>query len=277
MHPQLFWAYRGEVHPMGRYVTTQDTKLTAWWMLAGWVEVRCGHQVRRATAGQWMFPPNIGRIQRFSQDARILSISFRIDWPGGQSLYEMADTRILEAKAMPELGRAAIALCETVERMFPQASNHLFLETGTLDHHWEIHWAFAEWLRIHSRAMTRMGLTTVRPYSVDARLAKALLLIEQHALNRPFRQTALAKSTGLSVSHLNRLFTQHLGKPPRERYEERRLQAAVMLLEQSVRPMKTISADLGFSSPAHFTRWFKHRLKRTPGEYRQQYFQRGDA
>ena len=269
LHPQLVWVYRGEVHPLGRRVTTDDVKLTGWLMLAGSVEVRTGTGRWRASAGDWMFPPNLGRAQRFASRTRILSVSFRIDWPGGRSLYELRDARVIASARIPELERAAVALCATVERLFPGASNHLFLETGTLDDHWEIQRLFLDWLRAHAAAMARLRVPRVRPYATDERLGRALRAIEQHPLHRPFRERDLAAAAGLSVPHLHRLFARHSGATPRARFEERRLQSAATLVAQSDRPLKAIAADLGFSSPAHFSRWFRAKAGTPPSACRQ--------
>ena len=79
----------------------------------------------------------------------------------------------------------------------------------------------------------------------------------------------LSRAAGLSVAHFHRLYVGQTGKTPRERFEERRQQAAIMLVEQSPRPLKVISADLGFSSPSHFSRWFGKRVHSAPRARRQ--------
>ncbi len=268
LHPQLYWVYRGDVHPLGRRVTTGDPRLIAWLMLEGTVEVRSRAGRWQAGRGEWMFPPSHGRTQHFSPGAKILSVSFRVDWPGGRSLYDTSAGRVARAADFPRLERAAVALCRAVERRFPDSSNHLFLESGTLDAHWEIGRLFLDWLRAHAEAMGRLRIPAWRPHAPDERLGRALLAIEQHALHRPFRERDLAAAAGVSVPHLHRLFSRHAGTTPRTRYEERRHQTATLLLAQSDRPLKAIAADLGFSSPAHFSRWFRAKSGCAPSDYR---------
>lgn len=268
LHPQLFWIYRGDVHPLGRHVTTGDPRRIAWLMIEGSVDVKSRTGRWRAGPGEWMFPPGYGREQHFSPGARILSVSFRIDWPGGRSLYDPSPGYVAAAADFPRLERAATALWRTVERRFPDSSNHLFLESGTLDAHWEIGRLFLDWLRAYADAMARLGAPTWRPHAADGRLGRALLAIEQHPLHRPFRERDLAISSGVSVPHLHRLFGRHAGTTPRTRYEERRHQTATMLLAQTDRPLKAIAADLGFSSPAHFSRWFRAKSGCAPSAYR---------
>jgi AraC-like DNA-binding protein len=268
LHPQLFWIYRGDVHPLGRRVTTEDPRLTAWLLLEGSVEVRSRTGRWRARAGEWMFPPSHVRSQHFAPGTRIVSLSFRVDWPGGRSLYDTIHGRVVAATRHPRLERAATALCRTVERRFPDASNHLFLESGTLDAHWEISRLFLDWLRAYADAMADLETPTWRPHAADERLGRALLAVEQHPLHRPFRERDLALVAGLSMPHLHRLFARHAGATPRTRYEERRLQTASLLLAQSDRPLKAIAADLAFSSPAHFSRWFHAKSGLAPRAYR---------
>lgn len=268
LHPQLYWVYRGDVHPLGRRVTTGDPRLIAWLLLEGSVEVRARTGRWRAGRGEWMFPPSHGRTQHFSPGAQILSLSFRVDWPGGRSLYDTTAGRVARAADYPRLERTAVALCRAVERRFPDSSNRLFLESGTLDAHWEIGRLFLDWLRAHADAMARLGVPAWRPHAPDERLGRALLAIEQHPLHRPFRERDLAATAGVSVPHLHRLFARHAGATPRARYEERRHQTATMLLAQSDRPLKAIASDLGFSSPAHFSRWFRAKSGCAPSDYR---------
>ncbi len=270
LHPQLFWVYRGDVHPLGRRVETKDPRLIAWLLLAGSVEVRARAGRWRAAEGEWLFPPSHGRTQHFSAGAQILSLSFRVDWPGGRSLYDTSTACVAAAAEYPRLERTATALWRTVERSFPDASNHLFLESGTLDAHWEIGRLFLDWLRAYADAMARLGTPIWRPHAADERLGRALMAIEQHPLHRPFRERDLAAAAGVSIPHLHRIFARHAGATPRTRYEERRHQMAAMLLTQTDRPLKAIAADLGFSSPAHFSRWFRAKSGAAPSACRGQ-------
>lgn len=269
LHPQLFWVYRGEVHASGRNLRSEDSKLTCWLLAKGEVEVTSKLGVLHARAGSWVIPPTVGRYQHFSPDARFLSLSFRVDWPGGLALYDPGVGMVVAAQKYPVLEQVAVRLCELVERDFPQAGNQLFLEAGSLGQHWHLNLLFADWLGAFSAMMEQEGRQPVRPNATDLRLARALHYIDRHALNLPFRQAEMAGKAGLSVAQLHRLFNRYLGKTPTERYEERRQQTALMLVEQTNRPLKAISNDLGFSSAAHFSRWFNQRLGCSPSEHRQ--------
>lgn len=269
LHTQLIWVYRGEVHASGRDLRSEDAKLTCWLLLQGTVEIEGKRARHKAGPGHWVIPPTCGRHQRFSPEARILSLSFRVDWPGGVALYDPGSGLVVPAARFPDLARTAGRLCAEVEKEFPGAANHLFLEEGSLAQHWRIHRLFADWLEAFSALMDESGVRPFRPEALDLRLARALQHIDRHALNRPFRQRDAARQAGLSVAQLNRVFIRHLGKLPRDRYEERRRQAASLLLTQTARPLKAISADLGFCSPAHFSRWFTRSFGQPPNRFRQ--------
>lgn len=268
IHAQLLWSYRAAVHPAGRNAHARTPYLFAWLLRRGSCVTTCARGERRAVAGEWILPPTPPRHPRFSAGARIISVAFRLDWPGGQSLYDHGTGLVLPAHDFPQLEQTADALDDYLEREFPMASNQLFLQPSTVGQHWELHYLFAAWLRAYTQALEQFGVAPTRPREDAARLATAQQVIERHALHLPFRETELALEVGLSVPHLNRLFARHLGMTPGKRFEERRKQAALALVEQSQRPLKAISADLGFHSPAHFSRWFTQHLRTSPREYR---------
>ena len=84
----------------------------------------------------------------------------------------------------------------------------------------------------------------------------------------PVRRAGIARLAGLSTPHLRRLFIKNIGKSPKERFEEHRAKAAQALVKDSGKPLEAISVELGFSSPAHFSRWFPLRFKASPRDAR---------
>jgi AraC-like DNA-binding protein len=268
VHTQLLWSYRGLVHPKGRDSFSRGKTLFGWLLLHGSCTTKCPGGMAIARAGEWMLPPFGPRHQKFSRGARIISVAFRADWPGGQSLYDHGAGRVIKAADFPDLKARALEQLEYIEREFPQASNQLFLEVGTLAQHWELQVRFAAWLRAYAAMAEQIGIEAARPWERDPRLDRAVQLIERHALNRPFREAVVAREAGLSVAQFHRLFVRQFARTPRERFEERRQQAAVALVEQSQRPLKVVAADLGFSSPSHFSRWFARRQRVGPRELR---------
>jgi len=94
-------------------------------------------------------------------------------------------------------------------------------------------------------------------------LADALSLMEQH-LEEPIDAARLAKSAGLSLRQLERLFQRHFGMTPHRYYLELRLQRARALLQYGSLPVLEIAVACGFASPAHFSRAYRAWAGKAP-------------
>lgn len=78
----------------------------------------------------------------------------------------------------------------------------------------------------------------------------------------------LAKSVGLSRAHFFRLFEASMNVSPRVYFNVMRLEAAVSTLVQEDDQISDIGGRLGFSAPAHFTRFFRDHTGVAPSEFR---------
>jgi AraC family transcriptional regulator of arabinose operon len=87
-------------------------------------------------------------------------------------------------------------------------------------------------------------------------------------LAAPVSVEALARSVALSPSRLAHLFRHEVGDSIVNVVLAMRLRQAASLLEFTDRPVGSIAADVGFTSPYYFSRAFRTRFGMPPTEYR---------
>ena len=81
-----------------------------------------------------------------------------------------------------------------------------------------------------------------------------------------YNANELARTCGISTRQLQRHFRRCFRCSPQSWLNERRLQAAqVMLLAGD--SVKKVALDLGFKQSSHFCRQFKNRKKMTPSQF----------
>jgi AraC-like DNA-binding protein len=76
----------------------------------------------------------------------------------------------------------------------------------------------------------------------------------------------VAKSTGVGLFHLIRLFRKHLGMTPHAYLTQIRITKSQRLLKLGT-PISQIALDVGFADQAHFTKRFKQLTGTTPAHY----------
>jgi AraC-like DNA-binding protein len=81
--------------------------------------------------------------------------------------------------------------------------------------------------------------------------------------------TDLSRALEVSREHLSRVFGRYVGSSPYRYIARQKCLAACRLLKDTNLTGKEISARLGYDTPAHFNRVFKHTIDMTPMEFRQ--------
>ena len=97
--------------------------------------------------------------------------------------------------------------------------------------------------------------------------------IEEHVQESPDTSlsiTHLAGLCGISSGHLMRAFKQTAGETVHGYVERVRLAKAQRLLCETKLPLKTIAAELGFSTPSSFSFAFRRATGGTPASFREQ-------
>lgn len=106
---------------------------------------------------------------------------------------------------------------------------------------------------------------TRRPNSVQ--LARALEFMEEH-LADDLRRKEVARAAGLSPSHFSHLMRAKTQWSFTELLTRLRVDRACHLLAHTELDLVQVAMDCGFGDQSYFTRVFRKRLGRTPGDYR---------
>lgn len=101
-------------------------------------------------------------------------------------------------------------------------------------------------------------------------LAHLVAYIDAHLRIAP-TAADMAALCGLSPGHFARKFRHTTGLSLHRFVNERRIQAALGLLQDPSQPLAHAAIDLGFSSQSHFTRLFGGMTGMSPAKYRRQF------
>lgn len=103
---------------------------------------------------------------------------------------------------------------------------------------------------------------------VDPRIESATRYLTEN-LARPYNPETLARTAGLSPSHLIARFREVTGQPPTSYLEQLRLERAADLLRGTSHSVQTVADQVGFADPFYFSRRFRRRYGQSPRQFRQ--------
>jgi signal transduction histidine kinase/AraC-like DNA-binding protein len=98
--------------------------------------------------------------------------------------------------------------------------------------------------------------------------AHLLAVINERMADEFFKVAELADAMGQDRSYLFRRVREVTGQAPSDLIRDLRLQRAAELLQAEAGPISEIAYAVGFSSVAYFTKCFRERYGRTPGQCR---------
>ncbi len=105
------------------------------------------------------------------------------------------------------------------------------------------------------------------PHSQNPRVEETIQLLSQH-LTSPLQLHDICHTMGISRSRLQQLFNAEFKCGVMEFFLRLKATAAKQMLLQKGRSITDISFELGFSSPAYFSAFFKKYFGCTPSQYR---------
>ncbi len=122
-------------------------------------------------------------------------------------------------------------------------------------------------LRHHSNLeSTALSLPAVRGALDPQRLRRVKDFIDTN-FGKDLTIETLASEACLSPFHFARAFKAATGMAPHTYLTKRRIEMAKSWISEG-RPLAEIAYELGLSSQAYFTKWFKRLVGATPGAYR---------
>ncbi len=90
----------------------------------------------------------------------------------------------------------------------------------------------------------------------------------ENITNPLLNREVIARQFRISASHVSRLFQQNLGTSFVEYLTSRRMEHAMVLLNDASRSISEIAEQCGYNYTSYFIQLFKRRFKMSPGEYR---------
>jgi transcriptional regulator GlxA family with amidase domain len=97
----------------------------------------------------------------------------------------------------------------------------------------------------------------------DPRIGQALNVMHRR-LNEPWSLDRIAREAGMSRSRFAERFQAMMGCSPMSYLSDMRLQRAMTLLAGTGAPVQTVAAQVGYQSPAAFSRAFANRYGCSP-------------
>lgn len=234
----------------------------------GWIEVRSpAGRPLRAKKGEWILMRQGVRYQRFSGDCRLLSIGFRFQTPTGEALYEQGLPKVFASADHPELKEEAMRVLYGVEKHIGLG---YFLNTSqvNLPDYLTVQNQFRDCFVVLARILGELGVRALDFEIAEERVARFLELLDRSGPGDHWTVRSMARQMGLSPTHLDRLVVAATGETARQHMNDHRLARAREALRTQSSPVKAIAFQMGFSTAAHFSAWFRQMEGVTPLEYR---------
>jgi AraC-like DNA-binding protein len=166
-------------------------------------------------------------------------------------------------------GRPAVEMSDHITRLASETARLLAVHGGSDG-------AFEDRLSALTQAAfdqtwqwTSAGDRPAAPCSVlrDFRLRRAINLLSER-LGEPVDLAEISRSSGLSRPHFFKLFREQMGLPPTIFRNALRMECAIERLAKGVETVSEIGLDLGFATPASFSRFFIANGVVPPSAYR---------
>lgn len=259
--------YQGEPLLDGRDMECSPEHLTAWRLHAGSIVVKTARASFRAMAGDWLFLPNGYRKQRFSKDAELTSLMFRLCWQDGRPLIDLRPgllVRGADASGMDGMLPALTRLLASLpDRAWFRRGGGCDFEAFLTMKNW-----FSDWLAEAFKVWRARVPDLEVAYLADPRVDAARRWIEARPMEAEVDMREAAKVAGVSFVHLNRLFMKHHHQTVHEFLRYLRIRYARRRLLDPAAQIKAVAHEMGFRELSTFSIWFRRAEQISPREYR---------
>lgn len=261
----LLACYRGQPASFSTPLISPDY-LSVWLIHRGSATLQVSGECLKVSAGEGVLLPAGPREQAFSADVDFHSLSFFANWPDGRSLFPQKTPWVFKGNQA-----ALIQVMDGIQDLFAHAvSAHSFFsfrEQVPLETFLDLQQQLPKFLKLLIQLLESDGHAIRENREMDERVLRAIEFMEQyHWQQGSLRLRDLAKSCGLSASHLDRLFRLELDSSPMKWMNRLRQQKARRLLQTGHLPVKQVAYELGFLSLSHFSRWYREQTGHPPGE-----------
>jgi len=269
LNKELIWAYRGPVTEKYRRSSHPPQHNALWFLTVGEVKLECDAGTFEAEEGDFLFIPSCERTQHFSDDAELISIRFLLNDSTSKPVLD-CDAPLRLSPRGYSLYRLSKLLADKTEDLFGDLRYEFYKAGGTPRAHLEVEAIFAQFLSELLRVLDLHGIGFRGIGDMDSRVATCIAKIKQSPMDKRWTEAEMAKVAGVSHVHLNRLFQECLGVTSYSWLDGFRLEKACMVLESKMQ-IKDAAYALGFSSPQHFSTWFRRKTGKTPRAYRKKH------
>jgi AraC-like DNA-binding protein len=274
LRAELEYIYDDVVASGGLRNTFAHPPLTVWILREGSLELTFPHSFPplHAKKGETVFLPSIPRTHRIAPGTHLLSCRFWLSSSFGELLWHQAvpfrqrDDHLTLTELSEELTTF------TAQCFGTEVSHHR--HPCTVDHPPEpeiyFRWSavFSEWVQEFFRNTREAGWQSRIQNSGAPTANQALALLDGGGWKSGLRGEDLATHAGISLSQFKRRIQHETHLPFKTWLEKERLQRVNRSFEDSSLQLKEIAYQFGFSSPSHFSAWFRHQTGHSPREYR---------
>ncbi len=267
---QFLWYWEG---PVSRYyhnspLWRSDRDLHLWCLRRGTLRLRWRNGDCLVPAGNWIVPPPFRRLASFSKDAEVWSLRFGAFlehgqmWlcPGNPVVWPVGEGPLLRAMQLfrdclrTDLG-LDLDMKPDLERLTAPPLEALRFKTRLAE----------VLLALTEEAGESLQTGNAAPDFHPA-VARAMTLMAERDFRKPLRQAELAAACGVGEPRLRALFRDHTGTTLKAWDMEQIDRSAKAALAREL-SAKEVAYAHGFSSPSHFSRWFRQRNQLSPGQW----------